>query len=45
MIRNRSSHMPTSTVEEATTHPVIVRSFLSERITKGTTKLQTTIVQ
>src|SRR5436309_609115 len=44
-IRNRSSHMPTTTVKEAMTQPVIVRSFLMERMTNGITKLQTTIVQ
>src|SRR5262245_27706917 len=44
-IRNRSSHMPTTTVNEAMTQPVIVRSFLIDRMTNGTTKLQTTIVQ
>ena len=45
MMRNRSSHMPTTTVHEAMTHPVIVRSFLSDRMLNGITKLQSTIVQ
>src|SRR5262245_10463602 len=44
-MRNRSSHMPTRTPNEATTQPAIVRSFFNDRIVTGRTKLQTTIVQ
>src|SRR5437667_394722 len=44
-IRNRSSHIPTTIVEDAITVPVIVRNFLMARSGKGMTKLQNTIVQ
>ena len=44
-IRNRSSHMPTTTPNDAITQPVMVRSFLIARIENGSTKLQKTIVQ
>src|SRR5438128_4060162 len=44
-MRNRSSHMPMSTPNDATTQPAIVRSRLIDRRMKGTTRLQTTIVQ
>src|SRR3989442_9091738 len=45
MIRNRSSHMPTTIDDAAMTHPVRVRSFLIASTGKGMTKLQNTIVQ
>src|SRR5215831_20222241 len=44
-IKKRSSHIPTTIVDDAITHPVIVRNFLIARIGKGITKLQNTIVQ
>src|SRR2546426_9961632 len=44
-MRKRSSHMPMTTVNDAMTQPVIVRSFLIERMTNGIAKLQATIVQ
>ena len=37
--------MPMSTPKLAITQPVMVRSFLIERMVNGMTKLQTTIVQ
>src|SRR3954470_22923797 len=45
MMRNRSSHMPTTTPHEAITQPVTVRSRLNDRMQSGDTKLQTTMVQ
>ena len=45
MIRNRSSHIPTTTPNEAMTVPKIVRSLLIARMVKGRRKLQKTIVQ
>src|SRR5262245_27312524 len=45
MIRKRSSHMPTTTPQEAMTVPVIVRILRIARNGKGRTKLQNTIVQ
>src|SRR5262245_4055959 len=45
MMRNRSSHIPTTTPHEAITQPVIVRSFRIARNGNGRMKLQNTIVQ
>ena len=45
MIRNRSSHMPITTPQDAITVAVIERSFRIASNGKGRTKLQNTIVQ
>ena len=45
MIRKRSSHIPTTTPQEAITVPVIVRSLRMARNGNGSMKLQNTIVQ